>query len=350
MNEPIHTISDKRDERAAFWCMRLADARLDADEQAAFDRWIAADPHNARAFEEAVAIWEGIDAITDTPEMIRHRAEAVESLRKLNARRWARSAFLRCPTGIAACLALLVALTILLLHDGTTHYRTDIGERRVVMLDDGSRLTLDAATAVDVRLDDDRRNLELLAGRAKFDVVHDPLRPFTVRARNRVTVATGTSFSVELLPEQVRVVLYEGQVEVIDHPENDEVLAPMRSPDPQPSIPEYTEPALVLSPGKELIASTAGSAAHVIEADLTHSLSWESGLLSFEGEPLALAAERMNRYAKNRIVVRDQRIASYKISGVFEAGDVDAFIEGVTALYPINATREPGKLVLASSH
>ena len=44
---------------------------------------------------------------------------------------------------------------------------------------------------------------KLLAGRAKFDVAHDALRPFSVLARNRLTVATGTSFSVELLSRQV---------------------------------------------------------------------------------------------------------------------------------------------------
>lgn len=350
MIKPKHLMSDERDERAALWCMRLADARLDADEEAAFDRWIAADPRNARAFQEAVAFWEGLDAITATPEMIRHRLEAVETLRQFNARRWSRGAVLRWrwPAAAAACIALLVAGLILLLQGPTTHYKTGIGERRVVMLEDGSRLTLDAASAVNVWLDGERRSLELVAGRAKFDVAHDPLRPFSVRAGNRVTVATGTSFSVELLPRQVRVVLYEGRVEVIDQPGENTSTVPRRSPEAQPA-PAPADTALVLSPGNELIASTISTATRVIEADITRSLSWESGLLSFEGEPLVLAAERMNRYAKNRIVVRDQRAASFGISGVFTAGDAEAFVEGVTALYPVTVTRAPGELVLASS-
>ena len=354
MNENNRTISSERDESAALWCMRLADAPLDAGEQAAFDRWLAADSHNARAFEEAVAVWNGIDTITHTPEMIRHRAEAVESLRDLNARRWSRGNTMRwCrPAAFAACFVLFLLAAIALLYDHPARYQTGIGERRVVLLEDGSRLTLDAATTVKVWLDDKQRSLELVSGRAKFDVAHDPWRPFSVRAGNRVTIALGTTFSVELLSKQVRVVLYEGRVEVIDQPDENTRLvslltAPERSPDAKP-VAAPSEAAVVLNPGSELIAAADGPAARVITADLTRSLSWESGLLSFEGEPLMLAAERMNRYAKDRIVIGDRRAASYSISGVFAAGDAAAFVEGVTTLYPLDVRLQPGEMVLAS--
>lgn len=354
MSKKNNITSNERDECAAMWCMRLADARLDAGEQAAFDHWIAADPLNARAFEEAVAIWNGIETITHTPEMIRHRAEAVETLRDVNARRWSRGNAMRwCrPAAVAASVILFLLAAIALLYDHPARYQTGIGERRVVLLEDGSRLTLDAASIVKVWLDDKRRNLELVSGRAKFDVAHDPLRPFSVRAGNRVTIALGTTFSVELLSKQVRVVLYEGRVEIIDQPEDEVRLAfllaaPERAPGPEPAA-FLPETGLVLSPGSELIAATHGPVARVVTADLTRSLSWEAGLLSFEGEPLVLAAERMNRYAKDRIVIRDQRAASYLVSGVFAAGDAEAFVEGVTTLYPIDVKRQPGGMVLAS--
>ena len=61
-----------------------------------------------------------------------------------------------------------------------------------------------------------------------------------------------------------------------------------------------------------------------------------------------LAAERMNRYSKDRIVIGDRRAASYSISGVFAAGDAAAFVEGVTTLYPLDVRLQPGEMVLAS--
>jgi transmembrane sensor len=336
MTYDTHNAASQRDEQAASWCMRLADAQLSADEQAELDAWIAADPANAAAFEEAVAIWQRIDATTGMPEMIRFRAEAVEGLREANARRWARSPSRRwtVSAAMAACLAMLIVAAVLLLGDRAQTYQTDTGERRVVMLDDGTRLTLDASTRVDVRMERDRRRLELIAGRAKFDVAHDPLRPLSVLARNRLTVATGTSFSVELLPRQVRVILYQGKVEVLEQAQdgaNRNLLA-ARTDD------------VALTPGHELIASTAGPEIRIDDTDVERSLTWETGLLSFDGEPLALAVERINRGARNKLVVGDAQIASYGISGVFAAGDVDAFVEGVSAIYPVQAV--PGKAAL----
>jgi len=330
----------ERDEIAAWWCIRLAGDPLDPADMQDFNAWIAVDPANAKAFGEAVTIWEGIDRLTDVPEMIGFRAEAVEGLRRANASRWSPVAVRRWrwPAAIAACLAIVLLAGAWLLHDPTRRYETGIGERRMVMLDDGTRITLDASSRVDVRLDPDRRRLELVAGRAKFDVAHDPLRPLSVLARNRLTIATGTSFSVELLPRQMRVVLYEGKVEVMAQGA-DGARRTIR-------LVDTAAERGALVPGRELIASTEGSETRIAEADMTRSLSWESGMLSFDGEPLAIAVERINRDAKIKLVVGDPGVAAYAISGVFTAGDVEAFVEGVSALYPVEVTREPGRLVL----
>src|SRR3546814_13438728 len=88
-------------------------------------------------------------------------------------------------------------------------YATHIGERQLAVLDDGSRVSLDAVTKVKVRMKDEARQVELLEGRAKFDVAKDPLRPFTVAAGDKLVVDVGTSFSVELIDGQVRVILHE---------------------------------------------------------------------------------------------------------------------------------------------
>src|SRR3546814_1402664 len=92
-----------------------------------------------------------------------------------------------------------------------TAYATEIGERQLAVLEDGSQVSLDAATKVNVRMKEAGRQVELLAGRAKFDVAKDPQRPFTVAAGDKLVVAVGTSFSVALIDGQVRVILYAGQ-------------------------------------------------------------------------------------------------------------------------------------------
>lgn len=336
MNQPAPQHSP--DGLAATWYQRLHVGNLDAAEQEAFDAWLTADPAHVDLLGEAAAIWHGIGESADTPEMIRYRAEAVETLRQANARRWSHAVNWRRWTGIAASLVLIAGLVAYFLHDPTVSYTTGAGERRVVQLEDGSRLTLDGSTRVDVRMERERRRLALVSGRAKFDVAHDPLRPLSVLARNRLTVATGTSFSVELLPHQVRVVLYEGRIEVLAQPARDAPTAPL----PRGSA------AAGLTSGRELIASTENTATRIASLDVRQSLSWESGMVHFDGEPLALAVERMNRDARQPLVLADPSIAELSVSGIFNSRDTTAFVEGITTLYPITAQEEQGRIVLRS--
>jgi transmembrane sensor len=59
----------------------------------------------------------------------------------------------------------------------------------------------------------------------------------------------------------------------------------------------------------------------------------------FEDEPLATALERMNRYSDLDLQVGDAKAGAVRISGVFQAGDIGAFVEGVSSVYPVRTIR-----------
>jgi transmembrane sensor len=333
-------LPEGRDEEAVAWCMRMAEGRLNAEEQQAFDAWLAEGEHR-EAFAAAIAVWQGLDRFADQPELIRVRGEALESFRQANGRRWARrlSDGRRWQLSVAAALLLVILGAFHWWSNAAGTYETDIGERRVVVLDDGSQLSLDAATRVKVRFTDEGRKLQLLSGRAKFDVAKNPLRPFSVEAGGKVVVAVGTSFSVECLQQQVRVVLYEGRVEVLEQASALAQPRPLRFEE-NVAIPDRT-----LVPGRELVAAI-GSTARILPTDAPRSLSWEAGQLNFVNEPLSSAVERMNRYSKQKLVLGDAELATFGINGVFTAGDIDAFIEGVTTFFPVEVQRRSEQWVL----
>ncbi|RZF59144.1 DUF4880 domain-containing protein [Sphingomonas populi] len=323
-----------RDEQAAYWCLSLAEGALTPSDRIAFDRWLN-DPENARAFEEAVDIWDAIDSVAGRPELIHLRSTALDNFRRQNRQLWSRhTASKRLWIGtVAACLLVAVAMAILV-HTPTHSYRTGLGERQLAILEDGSKLSLDADTEVDVRMERDRRDLVLVRGRAKFDVAKNPLRPFSVTAGDKVVVATGTAFSVEMVARQIHVLLYEGHVAVLDRDSH--------VPIPPPASPAGSRIAVdqALQPGRELVMPLGGAAGTVEKADVTQSLSWEAGQLTFDDEPLSSAVARVNRYSKERLVIGDAGTAATRVNGVFTAGDTDAFVEAVTALTPVRAYRE----------
>jgi transmembrane sensor len=334
-----------RDEQAAIWCLDIAQGELPRHEQEAFDRWIA-DPANAAAFEDAARVWNTADAVAEMPELIQMRGAALENFRRANKRRWAG----RLPTawywgGSIAAVLLLALLTTMMLRVPTQVYQTGIGERRIAVLEDGSKLSLDADTEVDVRLSRNRRELALLRGRAKFDVAKDPLRPFTVTAGDKMVVATGTSFSVELLDRRVHVLLYEGHVAVLEA--KNERSVPQRG---AAGGGQAMAADQALTPGRELVASIGVPVpATVTRSDPSRSLLWESGQLSFDDEPLSSAVARMNRYSTEQLAIDGPDAAQLRVNGVFTAGDTDAFIEGVTALNPVHVVREGDRIVLAQN-
>lgn len=327
-----------RFERAGEWCTRLADGGLPTNAQEAFEAWLDEDPANREAFEQTVGVWQRFGEPSAAPEVIALRSEALEALRLANHKRWTsdRRKSLQWIAGIAAVVLLIVLPLGLWYASLPEVYQTGIGERRVAMLADGSKVSLDAATKLEVKLEGDRRLLVLDAGRAKFDVAKDALRPFTVRAGNEIVVATGTSFSVELVGGKAHVVLYQGHVSVID-------VAHRKSEDQNSVAAAQFE----LQPGKELIAPIAGGVPKIIPADFEKSLSWENGQLTFIDEPLGSAVVRVNRYSEKKVELADASLAQLKVNGVYNSGDVDAFAVGVDAVLPVRVTDTGDAIVIA---
>jgi transmembrane sensor len=321
-----------RFECAAEWCMRLADGDLTANERQEFDGWLQESPDNRQAFDQTVGVWQRFGEPSAAPEVIALRSEALEALRLANRKRWTsdRRKSLRWIAGIAAVLLAIILPLGLWYSSLPEIYQTGIGERRVAMLGDGSKVSLDAATKLEVKLERDRRELVLDAGRAKFDVAKDALRPFTVRAGDQIVVATGTSFSVELVGGKAHVVLYQGHVSVID----DTSRESWQNDRTKSVAADQVE----LQPGKELIAPLAGGAPQVVPADFEKSLSWENGQLTFIDEPLGTAIARVNRYSQKKVELADASLAQLKVNGVYNAGDVAAFAVGINAVLPVRVT------------
>lgn len=320
-----------RREQAAAWCMRLAEGTLSDGCRRQFDQWLAADPENAKAFDQVTRTWESFGQAQLSPELIAMRRDSLDRFHRAHAARWNRTAKRRLWGSVAAAAAIVGICAGLWMKLQPEHYETAPGERRVVALHDGSMLSLDSRTRVEIVYSGQRRELQLKHGRAKFAVARDPLRPFSVTAADRVVVATGTEFSVELLPAQVHVVLYEGSVEVLAQPKA------------SASREATGAPASMRVPGRELIAPVGGGPAEIRVVDAAGSMAWESGQLVFSDETLAAAVERVNRYTDAPLAIGDELAGRVRISGTFVAGDIGSFIEGITGVFPVSLATVDGR-------
>ncbi|PSD44730.1 iron dicitrate transport regulator FecR, partial [Stenotrophomonas maltophilia] len=118
--------------------------------------------------------------------------------------RWAMAA--------AAALAMLVAWPEAWLRLQADHRSTHVVQN--VQLPDGSRAVLDADSAIAVRFNAHAREIELLRGRAWFEVSPDAQRRFSVRAGNGVIEDISTAFTVARGDDQVETQVGQGRVRV----------------------------------------------------------------------------------------------------------------------------------------
>jgi transmembrane sensor len=331
--------------------MRLSEQDMSPADELAFQAWLDGDADNVDVMAEIIGAWQAVDRYAATGPMMELREDALISARKMREQVQDTQVASRGPAWmlVAACLC-LVAVGLSIWHtQQPTIYATGLGERRIVMLEDDSRLSLDAGTRVRVKYTTDGRKFWLERGRAKFSVAKNPLRPFSVAAGGKLVVATGTEFSVELVGPQTRVILYEGHVAVIDsRPVSAVPIATdEKSRDPNRGY-------LALDPGDELIVtkSDAGRAIPKVQllkpASQGISAEWETGLLVFNNETLAVVAERTNRYAEKPLKLADDGVGQLRISGVFRAGDTVSLVEGLSSTLGVKARAQGRQIMLTA--
>ena len=170
---------DVRRREAASWFATLNQKRVAASDITAFSQWRRT-PANAEAYARIETMWEAAGSLKGDADIAALTAGArarADASRKLQGR-LAKGLL---PIGaVAAVAAVVVGVTMWSARP--LSYETGLGERRIVVLADGSKVTLDTESRITVRLTGRRRAVELASGQAFFDVEGDPARPFVVTA------------------------------------------------------------------------------------------------------------------------------------------------------------------------
>lgn len=312
-------------EEAAAWVVRLSEGGPDV--RAALDAWRDRSPEHAHAFDAAFSAWNLLGEHATSPELLARRRDALHRARAAGRRRWTGPGIDRraMAAGIAAAIVAPAAGIAWWRLRGAPEqvYATGHGEQRTILLADGSRLSMDALTSVRVAFSRDLRAIELVRGRMNVEVAKDPGRPLRVRAGGPTVTALGTIFTVERTTPAVVVTLVEGSV----------------------AVGRVRGQSLRLQPGQELTLMQSGRATLREHVDTEQALAWREGKLIFDDEPLASAATRMNNYGARRIVV-EGGAQGLRISGVFRAGDVEAFVGAVESYFPIDVAWDATTVVL----
>jgi len=340
-----HPVSPEIAAEAAVWIARLHGPGRGRRMEQEFRAWQAASPAHREAFERCTDVWQDVPRIGLATA---YRAAASGQAAAAPAAADRRAAAWRWITASAVAGTLAVA-TVLVLHwRGENAYGTNVGEQRLVVLQDGSRVLLNTDTQLRVDLAARQRSVTVSRGEAYFEVAKDARRPFVVRVAGSEVVAVGTAFAVRYAPvpradDQLAVTLVEGQVTV--RPAGGRAGAALA---PEHPVAMQAGDRLLLDRPVRDPAATAPVVARVDRPDVDRVLAWQHSETVFDDTALPDAVAEMNRYNRTTIVLLDGLdAADLRVSGQYRTSDTAGFARAVAALHGLQLREQPGRLELA---
>lgn len=291
------------DKAAHAWVVRLTSGDASPDDIAAARDWCAQHPAHNAAFVAARRLWQlsgHLPAPARRPR--RHRV------------RW----------GVAALLLLGVGLSTARYQDWDADYRTAIGEQQVVALADGSRITLDADSALDVQWLASGRQITLRKGTALFEVAHDPARPFRVEAGDLSATALGTVYSVSRRSGNSEVTVAQGRVAVAG------------------------PGAMATLDAGEQVAWAQRQLSAVHRVDPKRALAWQQGRLVFDMTPLGDVLAHVQHYRPGYVLLAEPALRNLSVSGSLRLDRLDEGLDTLAQAFGLQSRRYTPYLLVLS--
>ena len=270
-----------------------------------------------------------LDALRDSAPVYEAR-NYVDRLEQRRAR-WQALCDWLWPRALSASLCMAAAIFVMALFLPSSPrpetVASRVGERKELVLADGSHVTLDTESAVAIDLSGKDRRLTLLKGRARFAVAHDTQRPFRVTSGVMTVTALGTDFDVSMIGGQRSVTLVQGRVSV------ETAIFPGMS----------KRRAAVLSPGEQVTVNAAGIPTRPRTVDPATTTAWREGRLDFDNVTVADAVMQANRYSTQKIRLADPALGSRLLEGSFKVGQTDAFANALCTFLNVRIIKRNDK-------
>ncbi|MCE5983086.1 FecR domain-containing protein [Pseudomonas wadenswilerensis] len=288
---------------AAEWLVRLDDEPSAADQQA-FGAWLAESDEHLDAVQR---LQGSLASLRQLP-----RAPARAALQRVTAASPGKHAL----KALAVGLALLLPTAALLQHYPPAYLmadlRTGTGQWRSEQLPDGSRISLDGRSAVDLQFDAQTRTLRLVSGEILVEVAKDATRPFKVVTEHGSIRALGTRFVVERLGDSTRLVMIESSTEVRSGASTQTVSA-----------------------GQQVQFSAAGmQALQAVDASGLEQ-AWARQQMLVREQPLSEVLERLARNHQGYLLFDAKALAHLNVTAVLPADDSERALRLLARSFPI---------------
>ncbi|MFT3950121.1 MAG: DUF4974 domain-containing protein [Agriterribacter sp.] len=217
---------------------------------------------------------------------------------------------------------------------------SNIGEKKTTTLPDGTRITVNAGSKVDIADDFNKDNREVtLNGEAFFEVKHDSLRPFIIHTRQMDIKVLGTIFNVKAYPEdkEAETSLLQGAVEV---------------------IMKKTQKRIILRPNQKIVLSKLADKKIDQEFTVTHltydkvdssftEVSWIDDRLAFNDQRFDELAKILKRWYNVDFSFKDEEVREFRFTATFENKTINQVLEALQLSRRFKYTINPKEIIIS---
>jgi transmembrane sensor len=200
-------------------------------------------------------------------------------------------------------------------REWTADERTAVGERRTIVLADGTELVLNTDTAVNVRFNEKERRILLVRGEIMITTGKEDIalpRPFVVETAQGELQPLGTRFVVHQQKDVSHLDVFEGAVEIRPHD----------------------------AAGLKRVVH-AGQRAQFTRDDISDPVAlngdesaWTEGMIIASGMRLQDFLAELARYRRGRLSC-DPAIADLRVSGTYPLVDTDLVLTALGSTLPV---------------
>ena len=331
------------------WRERIEGENVSDADLAAFGHWPDQDIRHIQVWERSKTLIAAyrhlepadIDVDLRGVQASPHSPSLLHVVRGLFRSRAIKGAAMACLILIVAVPAMITVFASRSAHEITTEanlaqFSTGIGQIKTITLEDETKVTLGANTALSVSFSKEAQTLILNSGAAMFAVASDRRRPFSVRSGALTATVLGTEFEVRSNGGVHRVAVAHGKVEV---------SYPYR-------IAGITAPFDIrrtLGAGQQVAATQAEGLRPTSPVSIANVGAWQERRLIYDGATIKELVADANRYFDRQIMldasVEDLRQET--ITASFDMNDRDGMLKTLAYVFGVEVDEtSAGRTVL----
>ncbi len=204
----------------------------------------------------------------------------------------------------------------------TVEIKTQNGEKKSLMLRDGSRIHLNSSSKLTLPDDFDaaERSIEV-EGEAYLSVTHNNSKPFKVKCGNTVTIVRGTEFNIKNRGTTVSVVVVKGIVETYDIASSKKIR---------------------LKKGEAGSYDNVNGLSVPKKADIRYALAWRNDKLSFSHTSLKEVMDEIERFYNVKVIFQEESLKEKTITGYFNTDSMTNLLSIISITLDISISYSNG--------